>query len=391
MPGELAPLRPAAEEWLGLDRDASPEATRSALLRRLGAEDFFLDPMGHEAALVLAGRPAGSAPLLTERGTTEGRALRDRIESFAADFFQIPVATRRDAWHSLWQASAADPRLQIRLRDLEPGLLIDPSAIADRNPLVKRLAGDLLELFVLEPGAHAALAREKLWAFQQDPAVSLQERNRASRELTRRHPGLARLAPGYLALLVQTWRTPTLRRWRTRLVGTVGGEFVAGIKGFGPWLVAVLLFAFFNSLMARQPSSTNRPQPLPRPFVASPTDPVVTPPAPGEDLDQRTADLHDGFKQMLRGQLHMLSINLPSAEIDRITDELPWRNGEQMAGPMTLALTTGVWTKTAIDAVSGAIKRGLVRSPAGVKPEQIDLVVSMIVRLMVPKPQRVAP
>ena len=384
-PGETAappPIRRAAEEWLHLAPDATPEATREALLRRLGAENFRLDPLGHEAALVLTGRATGPAPLLTEAGTTEGRELSRRVEAFAADFFATPVAARRATWMTLWQASAGDHRLRDRLRGLEPGLLVAPPTSADRTPLVERLAADVRELFVLTPGAAAPLARAKLWALQQDPAVTLAVRNRASRDLSRRHPALAALTPGYVAMLGQTWRVPLLRRWRRRVARQAGGDFVVGIKTYGPWLVAMVLFTFINSLSARGP------QPIPRPFVANPTAPW---PVPGGAAVARREDLWAGFINRLGGELRMLDLPLPAAELDRITAELPWRDGNPTAGAMTLALSTGIWGRQEVDALAGALRRGLARARRDLKPEQIDRIVPILVRALVPKSRAVVP
>ena len=226
MPGKASPpdLTGRASAWLELDPGLTPDAVRVALWQGLAATHFLPDPATHEAILILARRQISSVPALELAIPPAVATLRHRVEEFAAHFFDVPVADRRAIWAEFDRAAAGDPVIQDRLRRLAPGLEFDPALVEPTDPRVRRLAGEILGLFVAPPAFQAAWLREFAYRLDHDPDFKRSARRRALRTLTRHYPTIARLGPDYIKRvrsmprLVKLRMTALRRAWINALI-----------------------------------------------------------------------------------------------------------------------------------------------------------------------------
>ncbi len=216
---EASFLRAAADR-LGLQSPVAPDAARAAVLQKLRDDDYLPDPATHEAILAVSGRRLGNVSLLADDLTAETGRLLEQIEEFATGFFTIPPPDRVEHWRALHNTCEGRESLLARLRDLEPGLSLDPASIIGGSPVAARLIDDVLALFVLPLEARAPRSRELAMQFREDPALTDLERYQARRELVRRHRDIARLSPVYLKQVARhpsPWMLGRLYSWyRTR-------------------------------------------------------------------------------------------------------------------------------------------------------------------------------
>lgn len=156
-------LRWAAEQ-LGLSPHASSEEARAAWLRRLPEDDFVPSSESRWALAALLRRPqdGGWEARADEAAfVAEEERLRDEVETFATQFWDIPVGERRRRWEELRDRCAFAPALRARLRLLEPGLAVE-ARIASEDERVIHLANHVREIFVLRPGLRARARQEIL-------------------------------------------------------------------------------------------------------------------------------------------------------------------------------------------------------------------------------------
>jgi hypothetical protein len=204
-------------EVLGLEAGASVPEARAAFLRGVGAAGFVPSPRLREAFEVVGGgRPlAPGARLLAEVRSAEEDRLRKEVEGLAGSFFAIPVPERRARWEQLRAACTKSPPLGARLDALAPGLGVVFETAAARAPDVEELARLACDLFVLPPRLRALRRQDWLARVQTGPKETAARWRAAARELKRRHPAIAALAPELLApgaLKVRKGDRPKSRR-----------------------------------------------------------------------------------------------------------------------------------------------------------------------------------
>jgi len=177
---------------LGLPAGAGPLEARAALLRRLPAVDFVPPPDWLRAYRALVPGPdpsdeesARAADLAQEQH------LRDEVEDFAAEFFDLTTEERQRRWQAFLARAEQYPALTARLRHLAPGLTISTWSMEDSQPLVGRLARHLCEVFTLRPAARARKWQELRRTMQ----ASRLDWQAAARRLQHKYPALAALAP----------------------------------------------------------------------------------------------------------------------------------------------------------------------------------------------------
>ncbi len=113
------------------------------------------------------------------------------MESFAGEFFRLPIAERARRWQTLQLRAQPFPRILRRLNLLQAGLAVNFNPPGEAAPLIDRLTRACCDLFVLRP-AEAAVLRQSLEAeFSVDPSTWA-----LAAKLLRGHaPEIARLAP----------------------------------------------------------------------------------------------------------------------------------------------------------------------------------------------------
>jgi hypothetical protein len=193
-----------ATEVLDLD-EPTADTARQALLRRLPEEDF-VPPQSWLQALKLLQQPepvplSATAPH-DERFRYEEIRGWEEVEAFADEFFRLDPAQRQRRWHRLASRYSFSVLLSARLEALKPGL--DVAAVERSDPLARKLADKVRELFVLRPAERAMRRQEFLetvgHAQQKAEALAdlvpgLPDVERAAQQLKREHPQLAALEP----------------------------------------------------------------------------------------------------------------------------------------------------------------------------------------------------
>ena len=163
-------LRRWAAEQLGLDENFSAGDVQSAFLARLRESDFT-PPQAWVSAfhLLQRGLPdRWSADHEAARRSWE-ELLHEEIESFAAKFFSLDIASRQQRWRELRaRCESFSPRLSARLAALEKGLEIDAAAIPREGSPIGDLAREVMRLFVLRPAERAAARRALIIESQGD-------------------------------------------------------------------------------------------------------------------------------------------------------------------------------------------------------------------------------
>jgi hypothetical protein len=194
-----------AADHLGLDPDTPPREARAAFLRALPESDFVPPETWHEAVRVLSRSGAAGPPGAQALADFE-EWLRDAVEEFAADFFRLPAAARRQRWQELVRRCTWSPPLSARLWALEPGLDIDRTRQVTGHPRAASLANHVYDLFVLRPADRATRGRAVVDVMRGEMA----EWEAAARHLQDKYPAVAALEPGLVGRLAH-W---SLRRQR---------------------------------------------------------------------------------------------------------------------------------------------------------------------------------
>jgi hypothetical protein len=244
--------------------DGAP-AVRSRLVERLELEAWLPSPGLQYAFETLAIGPERlrGMPIDPTAGdyfvAAEGM-LRDEIETFAGEYFQIEPAARAQRWRSLAERAVDFPALASRMRQLRTGLDVSPQT-PDAEPILKSLAEHVVELYTLPPHERAKRRRFPSERFQEFvtrwPA--------AAARLRQQYPKLAALEPqlieqltcakqlstrGYAAPGVRPVNRPASRISETALHETDPeerprsrrGGFSLNLGSWGSGLVVVIIF-----------------------------------------------------------------------------------------------------------------------------------------------------
>ena len=297
--------------------------------------------------------------------------MRNEIEAFAATFFAIPVAPRRDAWFRLHAAAAGDRPLRDRLRQLEPGLLIDPASLATADPVRTRLEADILDLFVLDPAARPAESRERVSSLVADESITPRDRDRARRDLLRRHPKIAALAPGYLdqlAIVAKAARRRWLRwvdeRNRTDLATRLASA-VAGV------LATILASLFVYGCIINLSG--------PRPGSLQPT--VIGPPGAEWSRPESAINLiryHLGRR--LKDEVARLGLQLNDERARRIAMAVPLDAETGIAVDLRRSMSGAGWTPRDAEVLAAGLRWGFAANRGGLTKDQVDAAIRGVVQ-----------
>jgi hypothetical protein len=169
-PDVLAAARRRAAGLLGVPEDASGAEARRAYLRQLRENDFVPPRAARQALHVLGGGPA--LPETDEEAVLEeeGR-LRAEVDSFAQEFFDVPVARRRERWQALLSWCRQVPPLVARLSALKAGLALDKQRLYLDDSPPGQLVAHLVEAFPLSPLARAAARQDFLRPIEKSSAA----------------------------------------------------------------------------------------------------------------------------------------------------------------------------------------------------------------------------
>jgi len=200
-------LGPQAEEkiaWartiLNIPAETPAEGLRTQIIARLSDHGFCPTAEEIQAIDLLANPqatpPAGLPPALYW-ALVEPR--RKQVEQFAAEFFQIPPPQRRQRWDRLRADCQFAAPLRVRLAGLEAGLDVDAECrtrLTDAD--TRKIADELVDAFCLPPYLRV-VRHDKLLG----SAVGQRTRwRKASQQLVRTMPSLARLGPVLIARLI---------------------------------------------------------------------------------------------------------------------------------------------------------------------------------------------
>jgi hypothetical protein len=262
-------------EQLNVPGGAAPEAERAAFLKRVQADRFLPSAMVHDAFDTLRGVPVDDSNpvLLCENARDEiSRRVSEQVESFAGEFFRLPIAERARRWQTLQLRAQPFPRILARLNLLQAGLAVDFNPPGEAAPLIDRLTRACCDLFVLRP-SEAAVLRQSLEAeFSVEPSTWT-----LAAKLLRGHaPEIARLTPKLIDYLqthtdraeasrqglervararAAAERTPKVRIERPE---NEGFEFDAYSLGQLFWVIALVLIAAFLRWKEVEEDSRNR-------------------------------------------------------------------------------------------------------------------------------------
>jgi hypothetical protein len=270
-------LKNLAARRLGLPEPSSantPEAVRSAFLRRLSEADFQPVPADVGAFLVLSGRQGGERTRLeAELRRQDEERLDVEVETFAAGFFDIPVGQRRLKWALLSKSCLGNSRLSARLNGLEAGLDVDPAVVHDPTRGVDALVSTIFDLFRLDPRSRTRLRQIRASALRADREKSGLFLTMAARRLKERFPRVAALAPELIEQLGTPVHAPQPqpRAMATPAVASSGN------KGWAPGAAFVLILV---SGVLRALSSLNSPTPTAPPPVVGPVPKFIATPTP---------------------------------------------------------------------------------------------------------------
>jgi hypothetical protein len=159
-------LRRWAAERLGVSADAPPAEARTALLRRLPTAEFVPPPDWKAAAEILQGQPPAPPAEVAARAA-EAERLREAIETFAGQFWDLPPEERKPRWLELYDRSAGFPAAADRMLGLESALDVHPVPPDEDSRLMAELAYLIQELAVTPSAERAARRRELLRRMEQ--------------------------------------------------------------------------------------------------------------------------------------------------------------------------------------------------------------------------------
>jgi hypothetical protein len=192
-----------ARKQLDLEEVSAPANVRRAYMQRLSDEDF-MPPAHLPYAFAILDGHAGTPGANEETAWADVcERQRQRVEEFAHNFFQIPVAGRREQWLKLKTDCAKVPALVNRLDRLEPGLTLDPHGLAVTSSNLRELIQAACEIFVLRPfeAAQARAAFFRLETFQSPDQMI--EWEAAARILKSRYSHYEVLAPALVQQVLQ--------------------------------------------------------------------------------------------------------------------------------------------------------------------------------------------
>ena len=254
-------LRQWARHQFGLADDAPTD--RAALLRQLSEEAFSPPPGMDYAARLLCGTAENAA---FDLGLQEAQRelenqCREEVETFARNFFALPVRLRWSRYEELQARCTSFPALAVRLEMLRPGLNLDP---AELEGPAGQLAGMLCELFVLAPGPRAARRRELLADLEGEKGFW----ESTAGYLKKRSPRIAELDPVFLSAFLdredREERARSARKARAAKpavpTGSDGGG--GGSWSWG-WLAIMVIIGIIR---AASSSSSNSYRPPQEPF-----------------------------------------------------------------------------------------------------------------------------
>ena len=259
-------LRQWAARQLGLPADVTRKAVQADFLRRLPAEEFVPPACWQQALGVLTDRPV-DAGLGEQAAWDDEESLREQVEAFAVQFFQLDPEHRTARWRDLSSRCAALPPLRLRLHLLGQALDLDVRG-GNSKTRTGKLAGFVAELFVLRPASRARRRAEILQECQRRRS----DWKVAAVQLRGASPRIANLDPVLVRELMQE-----VGNWLTARGRAVAGHVwwsAAAVSIIG-WLVATV-FTISDLVRIADSSSRSASEPRhwsPPPAQKMPTDP----------------------------------------------------------------------------------------------------------------------
>ncbi len=312
--GTSPDINPVARRWaaglLGVPETATGGEARRAYFKKLRESDFLPAPALGHAFRILDGKTGPVEPKEEWLLEIESR-LRAEIESFAAEFFALPVAQRRERWDALLSRCESVSPLLARLQALKAGLDVE---IRNR-PLGQShqgsLAEQLLQSFPMPPLAQAASRQAFLRQIEESTAADRLLWGNAARYLLAEWPALAVLDQDLVRQIVKLRiRLKRLSKLHKRSQQQRQAPVAGGKKRTPwPWLM-ILPGVVLMIARALTPSNNTSLSVAPLPsysLQSSPQSVLSQQPLLGDLFDPTKYDVEiegptPGFKPLIEGQ-----------------------------------------------------------------------------------------
>jgi hypothetical protein len=190
-------VRAAVRRWaaglLGVQESATSVEARRAYFRKVRECDFQPPRSLHHALRVLDGKPV-PAKLAEEWLLEEEGQLRADVESFAVEFFTLPVAQRRQHWDALFSRCQSVSPLRARLQALKAGVEVEIQSLPLGQSFHGQLAKQLLQSFPL-PSLAQATSRQAFLRKIEEPSAAVHRKpwEKAAHYVLAEWPALAAL------------------------------------------------------------------------------------------------------------------------------------------------------------------------------------------------------
>jgi hypothetical protein len=247
--------------------NASPAEARRAYFLKLRECDFLPPRSLYRALRVLDGSPGADEPN-GEWLVEEEARLRADVESFAGEFFTVPVPQRRQRWEALLARSQGVAPLAARVEALKAGLDIQPPSLPTDPPFCgeaasQLLQSQLLQSFPLSLLAQAGSRQTFLGRVETAPAGEEQRKwEKAASYLLAEWPALAALDRELVKQIAQL--RSRLKRRRTAYGRSHAEPQKAPVGGGDnryPWWLLWLFLVPLGGLMRGVKTSNDRPLP----------------------------------------------------------------------------------------------------------------------------------
>ncbi len=262
-----------AAEQLGVTVGASAEDCTKAFLRQLEEEDFVPPAPLRKAWEYLAGTSIGDASVPSWVEAEAEEEISVRVEQFAAQFFKHSREERTRQWKELHAKAARWPRLEMRLRQLKPGLAVEIPALSNLGARESLLIQWTAELFPLPPERRAV---HRLELLRKGVIDDMRYWEQAARSVEGQQPALAAIGQDLLAPMANWSRNlkeaKEIRHWRGVAAKHVQKEVKraaakparSGLQPFAWWSIAFCLAIFARMVIGEGDSPTPNAGPLPR-------------------------------------------------------------------------------------------------------------------------------
>ncbi|MBT5018209.1 hypothetical protein OAF98_03435 [Planctomicrobium sp.] len=216
-----------AANILNVDPQQSPAKLAELALQRLSTDDFVMWKQADVAVRVLAGteRTVWSASDFACLSDVTEQASGEEVEEFCQTFFELEPDIRKQHHSQLSEKCQRFPVLNLRLKQLIPGLELQPWSKQCGQDVAQENGNDLemsdhihdfgrevVRIFLAYPNERGEIERK----LKQRWGDKLIWRRNTARDFSSQYPEYAKLAPGFVQR-IQSMLSPS-SRWRTRIV-----------------------------------------------------------------------------------------------------------------------------------------------------------------------------